>query len=131
MKGSYMMITKKGKKHLFLFIVAVLMLSLLSACASNNANGNDNKPANHGSNSTTQGEGGSDKGGVTELSLFIDASWYPVNEWKGPIAEKITEKTGVKLKVTVAADDKQLPLMISSGDLPDLVFTHSQIDRLS
>lgn len=68
---------------------------------------------------------------MKELSLFIDAPWYPVTEWKGPVADKITEKTGVKLKVTVATDDKQLPLMIASGDLPDLVFTYSNIDRLS
>lgn len=47
------------------------------------------------------------------------------------MADKITEKTGVKLKVTVATDDKQLPLMIASGDLPDLIFTASDIDRLS
>ncbi|WP_237167859.1 extracellular solute-binding protein [Paenibacillus yonginensis] len=31
----------------------------------------------------------------------------------------------------MATDDKQLPLMISSGDLPDLVFTYSNIDRMS
>lgn len=131
-KGRDMMTTmiKKGKKLLLLSIVTALMLSLLSACSSNSSNQNENKSANNGSDTAPQGEAGS-KGEVKELSLFIDASWYPVNEWKGPIAEKITEKTGVKLKVTVAADDKQLPLMIASGDLPDLVFTNSQINRLS
>jgi putative aldouronate transport system substrate-binding protein len=54
-----------------------------------------------------------------------------VKDWKGSVAEKITEKTGVKLKVTIATDDKQLPLMIASGDLPDLVFTYANIDRMS
>lgn len=108
------------KKGLLLSLSLVLSLSLLVACGSNNANTNENA----GKASTGNDE-------VKELTLFIDAPWYPVSEWKGPIAEKITEKTGVKLKVTVAADDRQLPLMISSGDLPDLIFTYSQIDRLS
>lgn len=117
----------KGKKRLLLSLVTVLMLSLLSACGSNNAG----QKENNGSIPSTDVTEATANEKVKELSLFIDASWYPVNEWKGPIAEKITEKTGVKLKVTVAADDKQLPLMISSGDLPDLIFTYSQIDRLS
>lgn len=117
----------QGTKGLLLALVTVLMVSLLSACG-----GKDASPkGNNGTNSSNNGEAATTKDEITELSLFIDASWYPVNEWKGPIAEKITEKTGVKLKVTVAADDKQLPLMISSGDLPDLIFTSSQVTRLS
>jgi putative aldouronate transport system substrate-binding protein len=113
----------RGKKTMLLSLAVVLVVAVLSACGKEN-NSQQQGASNNPSSSTKPGE-------VKELSLFIDASWYPVKEWKGPIAEKITEKTGVKLKVTVATDDKQLPLMISSGDLPDLVFTYSQIDRMS
>lgn len=116
------MYRNRGKKARLLLAVVMLM-ALLSACGSQNTNQNKGAGAD---NQTS-----ADDGKIKELSLFIDASWYPVKEWKGPIAEKITEKTGVKLKVTVATDDKQLPLMISSGDLPDLVFTYSNIDRMS
>lgn len=116
------MYRNRGKKARLLLAVVMLM-ALLSACGSQNTNQNKGAGAD---NQTS-----ADDGRIKELSLFIDASWYPVKEWKGPIAEKITEKTGVKLKVTVATDDKQLPLMISSGDLPDLVFTYSNIDRMS
>ncbi|WP_339272357.1 extracellular solute-binding protein [Paenibacillus sp. FSL W8-0426] len=116
---------KKGKKALLLSLSIVMLTVLLSACGS----GNNNPGQSAGAE--TESQSSADNGEVKELSLFIDASWYPVKEWKGPVAEKITEKTGVKLKVTVATDDKQLPLMISSGDLPDLVFTYANIDRMS
>jgi len=116
----------KFKKTLLTSLAVVLLLSLLSACS---GNGN---VTNNGNPQASDSGGGSEKGGeIEELSLFIDMPWYPVREWVGPVAEKITEKTGVKLNVTVATDDKQLPLMIASGDLPDLIFTYSQIDRLS
>lgn len=119
---------KRGKKTFLLSLVLVLTLSILSACGNSGNKTPSNTPSNTDAGVKTDDTGAKD---VVELSLFIDAPWYPVNEWKGPIAEKITEKTGVKLKVTVAADDKQLPLMISSGDLPDLVFTYAQVTRLS
>ncbi|OWR32433.1 ABC transporter substrate-binding protein [Saccharibacillus sp. O23] len=117
------MSAKTRKKISLLSMAGVLAISLLSACGSG---GGDGKNA---SGEVPKAE--ADANGVKELSIFIDAPWYPVKEWKGPVADKITEKTGIKLKVTVATDDKQLPLMISSGDLPDLVFTYSNIDRMS
>ncbi|GIO84078.1 ABC transporter substrate-binding protein [Paenibacillus faecis] len=115
--------TVHSYKLLSAALTVVLAFTLLSACGGNGNGG--------GATAKQGGESPEKSGGVKELSLFIDAPWYPVKEWKGPVAEKITEKTGVKLNVTVATDDKQLPLMIASGDLPDLVFTYSNINRLS
>ncbi|MBW5445263.1 extracellular solute-binding protein [Cohnella sp. CFH 77786] len=116
-------------KRLYSSLVVVLVLALLSACSKSNGGGNQGTP--EASPSAAGSEPASHGKDPVELSLFIDAPWYPVKEWKGPVADKITEKTGVKLKVTIATDDKQLPLMIASGDLPDLVFTYANVDRLS
>ncbi|QTH41552.1 extracellular solute-binding protein [Cohnella sp. LGH] len=121
----------KGKKTLLLSLIVIMAATLLSACGGNNDGNKESANANTAPPSGTASESPANGGKVKELSLFIDMSWYPVKEWKGPVAEKITEKTGVKLNVTVATDDKQLPLMIASGDLPDLVFTNANIDRLS
>lgn len=54
-------------------------------------------------------------------------------DWSGSIPEEITKRTGVKLNITVATDEKQLPLMIASGDIPDLVATGTtaQLKRLA
>lgn len=68
---------------------------------------------------------------VTELDIFINESWWPIDTFTGIIPEAITEATGVKLNVTVCADDNQLGLMIASKDLPDLVFTQKELTRLS
>lgn len=120
----------KGKKTLLLSLLATMTMALVTACGANN-NDQQTTASSSATSSMTTSEPSPKNNEVKELSLFIDMSWYPVKEWKGPVAEKITEKTGVKLKVTVATDDKQLPLMIASGDLPDLVFTNSNIDRMS
>ena len=68
---------------------------------------------------------------VVTLTVFIDHSWYPVESFTGIIPETITEKTGVKLDVTVALDSNQLGVMLASGELPDLVYTQTMVDRFS
>lgn len=119
---------RRNRKKIFHIFLSMMMLTaILSACGNNNGD----QSANNEAKNQAKNEAATENGEVKELTLFIDASWYPVKEWKGPVAEKITEKTGVKLNVMVATDEKQLPLMISSGDLPDLVFTYANIDRLS
>ena len=67
---------------------------------------------------------------VVELDIFVDQTWWPVDNFEGIFPEYITEQTGVKLNVTVAADSQQLGLMLSSGDLPDLIYTQDA-SRLS
>ncbi|WP_258881362.1 extracellular solute-binding protein [Paenibacillus sp. sptzw28] len=130
----------KNKKFAWLLIV-LMVLVLMTACSGQSGDdGKSNEAAgtgSAGSQETTAAEGAGGAGDSSEpveLTLFINHPWYPIKEWTGPIADKITEKTGVKLKVTVAADDKQLPTMIASGELPDLIFTDNtgnNIDRLS
>lgn len=65
------------------------------------------------------------------IELFVNHSWWSMKDWSGKIPEEITRRTGVKFNVTVAADDNQLPLMIASGDLPELIFTDKELSRLA
>lgn len=48
------------------------------------------------------------------------------------VAKKITELTGVTLKIThpVAGDTQAIPLMIASGDYPDLIYAKGDIGKL-
>ncbi|MDR1569274.1 MAG: hypothetical protein LBS72_02155 [Oscillospiraceae bacterium] len=57
-----------------------------------------------------------------ELELFINHTWWPLKTWAGEVPEYITKQTGVRPVVTVAADMQQLPLMLASGDLPDIIY---------
>lgn len=102
----------------------IMMVSLLAACGGNASN----SPGEGAAPEPSDTQGGSE---TITLDIFVDQPWWPVKDWSGPVPEEITKRTGVKLNVTVASDEKQLPLMIASGDLPDLVLTSEQFNRMS
>lgn len=101
-----------------LLLACLLILTPLAACAKS-----DPEP---GSSESPAGEDD-----VVELTMFVDQAFWPLKDWSGPIPEEITKRTGVRLKVQVAVDTQQLPLMISSGNLPDMVFTSNQFEAMS
>jgi putative aldouronate transport system substrate-binding protein len=127
-----MQLSKFKKKTGLIMLMVTLVFTLIVGC-SNNTNSSSNKtPADVEKKTTEKNEVTEPvKEEVVELDLFVDHSWWPIKQWSGPIPEEITKRTGVKLNITVATDDKQLPLMIASGDLPDLIFTSDNAQRLS
>lgn len=66
-----------------------------------------------------------------ELTIFLNHTWYPIEEFKGIIPDEITRRTGIRLVPTKATDASQLGVLASSGELPDLVFTSTMLDILS
>ena len=68
---------------------------------------------------------------VVTLDLFANFVWLGTDSWSGIIPEAITEATGIALEITRATDSSQLGVMIASGELPDLVWTDSELDRLA
>lgn len=70
-------------------------------------------------------------GEIVTMEMFVNHVWWPIHSWGGSVPEEITRKTGVRLNISVAADTQQLPLMIASGDLPELVFTDNNNSMLS
>jgi len=80
---------------------------------------------------TTTGTSTEDDKSLITFDVFINHTWYSVDKFEGIIPEEITRRTGVTLNPTIAVDDQQLGLMIASGDLPDLVYTATLLDRLS
>ncbi|CAM3746227.1 extracellular solute-binding protein [Marinicrinis lubricantis] len=116
--------TSKLRKSLLLMLVLLLTASMLAACGGNNNTANNN-------DSNAAGDGDSGSNDVVELDLFVDQPWWPLKDWSGKIPEEITKRTGIKLNVTVATDANQLPVMIASGDLPDLVVTYEQVKRMA
>lgn len=57
-----------------------------------------------------------------ELEIFVNYSWYG-SSWDDDAARRVTDETGVTLKISkpVADDNQKLMLMISSGEIPDYV----------
>jgi putative aldouronate transport system substrate-binding protein len=119
------------KKFFSLLLVLSLGVGLLTGCKSNSS---DNTQGANDITATTGSEDSSqDNTSVepVELDIFIDQSWWPTDKFEGIIPEAIQAATGVKLNVTVAADSNQLGLMIAQNELPDLVFTNMELNRLS
>lgn len=100
---------KNLKKVLTLLMASALVVSV-AACNSQesqsggSSGGDSEKPAE-----------------PTPLSLFVDESWWPYDTWEGAIPEEFNKRANVKIEVTRAADDKQLPLMVASGEMTDLI----------
>lgn len=91
----------------------LLTLAMVAGCFSGcGKSGDSSKEAN-----SESGEGG-----VTELTFYnADGQEDP---WTDPVAEALTEATGVKLKTDypVSSDDQKVALMIAEQNYPDMIF---------
>lgn len=124
-----------GNKKKVLMILSLVIVMLISACGGNEKKNEASPTASSGS-SASPSESASQSASeepkeVVELTLLVNHPWWPFKEWKGKIPEEITKRTGVKLNIQLAVDDKQLPLLIASNELPDLVYTASDLTRLA
>lgn len=126
---------KKGMAML----LAISMIWSLGACGKASDSGDEAPKAQEGvSSGNVQEQGGVSSEVPSEtaqkeaqLDLFVNHTWWPLPKWSGSVPEYITQQTGVDLNVTVAADSQQLPLMISSGELPDLIYTDNSGNMIS
>lgn len=61
-----------------------------------------------------------------ELTLWVDWNWVGFDSYEGGVCQEwMIEETGVKINMIKAIDSEQLSMMISSGNLPDLVVCSS------
>lgn len=66
---------------------------------------------------------------IVELTVFIDHDWFWMDSFGDrPVDDEITRQTGVKLNIIKATDAQQLPIMIASDDLPDIIYTSNLSD---
>lgn len=108
------------KRLCVLLLTASMTAGMLGGCGSSgqSASGNDSGSA--------QG----DADGVVELTFYnADGEEDP---WTNPVAEALTEKTGVKLKVEypVSSDDQKVALMIAEQNYPDLIYAKGDAGSL-
>lgn len=115
----------KKKKIIAVLIAAVLAAGSMAGCGS----GEDSKDS--GSSSGSESEGGTDEGGVTTLT-FYNADLTEDDPWTDPVAEKLTEATGVKLDVDhpVGEDKQKISLMIAEQNFPDMIYAKGDAGSL-
>jgi putative aldouronate transport system substrate-binding protein len=104
------------KKTLFVVFAVLVMGLSASLCFA--------AGRSQGTSQGTSGAGGAGSTAPITFTLWVDHPWFWFDQYgKEDISKKMTEITGVTLNMTRAVDSAQLPIMIASGDLPDLVYT--------
>ena len=119
---------RKIKKSIGILLAISMLVSLCACGGTSGTQGNET--TEQLKEKTTESGDSSSEEQVT-LDLFVNHTWWPLQSWSGSVPEYITDQTGVNINVTVAADSQQLPLMISSGELPDLIYTDNTGNMIS
>ena len=107
-------------------LAAVMTAGVLGGC------GNGATSTNTGGESTTGSgtETASSSGDVVELTFYnADGQEDP---WTDPVAQALTEATGVKLSTDypVSSDDQKVALMIAEQSYPDMIFAKGDAGSL-
>lgn len=126
----------KSKRVCALLLTAAMVVGTLTGCGGGDkgastggdsaATGTDSTAAESGDAAASDtGSDAAASGEVIELTFF-NADANQDDPWTDPVAEKITEATGVKLKTTrpVGGNDESeaVALMIAEQNYPDIIF---------
>lgn len=117
----------KQKKLCALMLAAVMAAGVLGGCG-NNADKTSSKNDTTGTETGTADAGNS--GEVVELTFYnADGQEDP---WTDPVAQALTEATGVKLATDypVSSDDQKVALMIAEQNYPDMIFAKGDAGSL-
>ena len=111
------------KKNLSLLLAGILTISCLTAgCGNNSGNGGESAAAGNGDSQAAATETGkADKAASGEVITLTFFDKNTGDAFDNPVAQAITEKTGIKIEVQqpTGNPEEKLNLMLASGDLPD------------
>jgi len=114
----------KMRKKLLPLLILVTLTLLFTSCGQSQTGTSDSgqTPAVSDESKGTTGSTGQKK--PVKLTLFVDESWWPYDTWEGAIPEEFNRRMNVEIETIRAADDQQLPMMVASGDMTDIVCTY-------
>lgn len=106
----------KAKKIWALLLTAAMVAGLAPGC---------------GGKKKESGSGSTDENGVTTLT-FYNSDLQEDDPWTDPVAEILTEKTGVKLETDypVGEDKERISLMIAEQKFPDMIYAKGDAGSL-
>ena len=106
----------KAKKIWALLLTAAMVAGLAAGC---------------GCKKKESGSGSTDENGVTTLT-FYNSDLQEDDPWTDPVAEVLTEKTGVKLDTDhpVGEDKERISLMIAEQKFPDMIYAKGDAGSL-
>ncbi len=120
------------KKNLSLLLAGILTISCLTAgCGNNSGNGGESPAAGNGDSQAAATETGkADEAASGEVITLTFFDKNTGDAFDNPVAQAITEKTGIKIEVQqpTGNPEEKLNLMLASGDLPDIVLMDRRSD---
>ena len=120
------------KKNLSLLLAGILTISCLTAgCGNNSGNGGESPSAGNGDSQAAATETGkADEAASGEVITLTFFDKNTGDAFDNPVAQAITEKTGIKIEVQqpTGNPEEKLNLMLASGDLPDIVLMDRRSD---
>src|SRR5690625_4834248 len=128
----------KKRLSILRFVLIVFIGIIVLAGCGNSSNNNDNNANNNntetdGNNSNGENAGNNDGEEKEPVTLsFFNADLTEDKSFDDPVAKKITEETGITLDLQhpVGGDEQAIPLMIASGDYPDMIYAKGDIGKL-
>ncbi|MFC4388795.1 ABC transporter substrate-binding protein [Gracilibacillus marinus] len=119
---------KSKLSRLTLLFFLLIGAFVLVACN----NGETSKESEEEKNSNSSESEEEKPSAENPLTLTFFSADGVEKEFDDPVAQEITEKTGIKLELDypVGGNDEAIPLMIASGDYPDLIYAKGDIGKL-
>lgn len=117
---------EKMRKISSLMMAFAIIATVFTGCGSNN--GSSSTGSTTGADTAATSTQAVAQGPV-DVGMFINHTWWTPKEWTGKVADLVAKETGVRIKATIAADDKQLSLMIASGDLPEMIYADTSMQK--
>jgi len=118
---------------LIVFIGIVVLAGCGNSSNNNDNNANNDNTENDGNNGNGENAGNNDGEDKEPVTLsFFNADLTEDKSFDDPVAQKITEATGVTLELEhpVGGDEQAIPIMIASGDYPDMIYAKGDIGKL-
>ena len=125
----------KTKKGLAILLAVMMIASLFTGCGKKGeekTGNNPTTPTTKDGDSTDTGEEPTELASKDPITFTFYNADGKENPWSDPVAQKITEITGVTLETDYPVDgtDQRVALMIASEEYPDMIFAKGDGDAL-
>src|SRR5690625_2687011 len=121
------------RKLSLLSVTLMLLLGMVFLVACGDDSNNDSSSKGNGNNNDNGNDNSTEESSKEPITLTLfNADLTEDVSFDDPVAQKITEETGVTLEFQhpVGGDEQAIPLMIAGGDYPDMIFAKGDIGKL-
>ena len=122
----------KRKKILALLMVAALCVGTVAGCGSKDTESSKSESSKNENSESSTGDSKDDLSPITFKYYNADGK---NGNWENPVAQAITEATGVTLDISypVASTgdpDEDISLMIAEDEYPDMIYAKQSVNSL-